>query len=114
MGVVQLRIPSLICCVLLLSACQNGSERSSQSTTEVNDSSAVEAKIPGAKIPGAKIPIACIQPAPVEDIWKLEPILVEKGRITTEMSKGQKEKAIKEYIAKKNAQYKLCLKGGKK
>lgn len=106
MSVVRLRPPFLICCVLLVSACQNASDQTQtpQSTTELTDSSAVS----------TKIPVACKQPAFVEDIWKLEPILVEKGAITTEMSKGDKEKVIKEYIAKKNAQYKLCLKGSKK
>ncbi|MCW8876661.1 MAG: hypothetical protein OQK51_06325 [Kangiellaceae bacterium] len=104
MSVVRLRPLSLICCVLLVSACQNGSDQTSQSTTELTNSSTLS----------TKIPVACKQPAPIEDIWKLEPILVAKGTITTEMSQGEKEVAIKEYIAKKNAQYKLCLKGGKK
>ncbi len=59
------------------------------------------------------IPIACKQSAQVQDIWKLEPILVKNGEITTTMSKEEKEKRIHAYIARKNKQYQICLKGSK-
>ena len=61
-----------------------------------------------------KIPQRCAQPAPVHDIWKLEPILVKRGEINDSMSREQKEKLIRAYIADKNAQYEICLKGIKK
>jgi hypothetical protein len=45
---------------------------------------------------------ACSAPPPIHDIWKLEPMLTEQGLITSEMSREQKETAIRDYIRKKN------------
>lgn len=60
------------------------------------------------------IPKQCLHPAKVNDIWKLEPILAERGLIDESMSKEEKAKAINAYIAEKYAQYQSCLKGSKK
>jgi hypothetical protein len=57
------------------------------------------------------IPIACKKPVAVADIWQLEPMLTKKGVISASMSKDEKEKLIKAFIAKKNSQYQICLKG---
>lgn len=53
----------------------------------------------------------CSAPPPVQDIWKLEPILIDKGLITENMSREQREAAIREYIRNKNAKYENCSKG---
>lgn len=45
---------------------------------------------------------ACSAPPPVADIWKLEPLLIEQGLIVAEMSREQREQAIRTYIQKKN------------
>ena len=78
--------------------CQNNTEQSEELATDLKP---------------IKIPVSCKQPVQVQDIWKLEPILVKKGEITLEMSKQEKEKIIKSYIARKNKQYQICLKGKK-
>ncbi|MCW8857811.1 MAG: hypothetical protein OQJ95_10645 [Kangiella sp.] len=53
----------------------------------------------------------CSAPAPIQDIWKLEPMLIEKGLITEDMDKQQRETVIRDYINKKNSAYDKCLKG---
>ena len=60
-----------------------------------------------------KLPVACKQPAPVKDIWALEPILVKSGAITTSMTKEEKERELRAYIARRNKQYEICLRGKK-
>ena len=59
------------------------------------------------------LPTPCKQMAPVADIWKLEPILIKKGKIQEKMTRAEKEKAIRQYIKEKNNQYKICLKSTK-
>ncbi|WP_196137685.1 hypothetical protein [Aliikangiella sp. G2MR2-5] len=61
-----------------------------------------------------KPPYACQKPAPVKDIWALEPLLIKRGEIVESMTREEREKAIQAYIARQYAQYKLCIKGGKK
>jgi len=90
-------------CVALISlavGCQNNAEQSENIEAEP-------------KPKPISIPVECKQPVQVQDIWKLEPILVRKGEITVEMNKDEKEKIIQAYIARKNKQYKICLKGSK-
>ena len=58
--------------------------------------------------------LLCGNAAQVPDIWKLEPILVKRGKITPDMSKDEKSKIIRAYIALRSQQYQNCLKGGKK
>lgn len=53
----------------------------------------------------------CSTPAPIQDIWKLEPMLIEKGLITEDMDREQRETVIRDYINKKNSAYDQCLKG---
>ncbi len=80
---------------LALIACQTNSNE---------NENAAENTIKGPKL-------NCSAPPPVNDIWKLEPMLLEKGLITEEMSKEQRESAIREYIRKKNAKFENCSKG---
>lgn len=47
----------------------------------------------------------CSAPPPIQDIWKLEPMLTEQGTITAEMTREQKEAAIRAYIRKKNESF---------
>ena len=54
------------------------------------------------------IKVACGSPRMVQDIWKLEPMLTEKGLIKADMTSDQKEKIIRGYIAQKNEQYQKC------
>lgn len=53
----------------------------------------------------------CSAPPQVENIWKLEPLLIKKGLITEEMTKEQRASRIKQYIRDKNAKYQNCRKG---
>ncbi len=63
--------------------------------------------------PNHELPKSCKQPAPVLDIWKLEPILIKNGTIKENMKKAEKEVLIRQFIEKKNQQYQLCMKGSK-
>ena len=47
----------------------------------------------------------CSAPPPIQDIWKLEPLLIEQGTITAEMSREQREQLIRDYIRKKNERF---------
>ena len=87
---------SFACCIVL-SACQSPPQTVNQSPN----------KLP-AKPPSN---LNCSAPPPIENIWKLEPMLVEQGLIKPEMSKQDKETVIREYIRKKNAKYQHCRKG---
>lgn len=58
-------------------------------------------------------PVCSAPPAP-QNIWKLEPMLKEKGLITEDMTHSEKEQVIRDYINKKNATYINCVKGTKK
>ena len=81
-----------------LTACSNHNEES--------DSSKEHKRKPIAPV--------CSAPAMPQNIWKLEPILKDKGLITEEMSKEQKEKVIRDYITKRNSAYiEKCEKGNK-
>lgn len=57
------------------------------------------------------VPPICSAPPPVKNIWVLEPMLIEKGLITEDMDKEQREAVINNYIKKKNSTYEKCLKG---
>ena len=63
-----------------------------------------------AQKPNIKIPRECKKPAQVLDIWKLEPMLIKSGKIQENMVKAEKETIIREYIRKKNEQYRICTK----
>ncbi len=56
-------------------------------------------------------PVNCSAPPLIENIWKLEPMLKDKGLITDAMNKEQKEQVIREYIRKKNSKFENCSKG---
>ena len=53
----------------------------------------------------------CSAPPQIENIWKLEPLLIKKGLITEEMTKEQRASIIKQYIRDKSAKYQNCRKG---
>ena len=55
----------------------------------------------------------CSTPPPPQNIWKLEPVLKEKGLITEGMTQSEKEQVIRDYINKKNSAYIKCVKGKK-
>lgn len=57
---------------------------------------------PANPAPASQPKPVCSAPPPIHDIWKLEPLLVEQGLITSTMSREQKEAAIRDYIRKKN------------
>ncbi|MFT6732739.1 MAG: hypothetical protein ACJAS9_000921 [Polaribacter sp.] len=61
-----------------------------------------------------KLPVECKKMVPVEDIWKLEPILVKQGKIKEYMTKAEKEWVIRHYINDKSKQYEICLNTRKK
>ncbi|AKE52446.1 hypothetical protein TQ33_1499 [Kangiella geojedonensis] len=60
-----------------------------------------------------KIQPVCSAPPPPQNIWKLEPVLKEKGLITEDMTRPEKEQVIRDYINKKNSAYIKCVKGKK-
>jgi len=78
---------------------------------QIDESNQNQQTIPRVNLPESA---SCKKPAPVADIWKLEPILIKNGEITDSMNKSEREKAINAYIARKNKHYQICLKGGKK
>lgn len=53
----------------------------------------------------------CSTPPAPQNIWKLEPMLKQKGLIKDGMTKHQKEETIRNYINKKNSAYTQCIKG---
>jgi len=48
---------------------------------------------------------------PIQDIHKLEPILIKQGLITENMTLEEKEQALRDYINRKNQTFNLCKKG---
>ena len=76
----------LIAAALTLAAC--ASEPSKESGTSA-----------AAPKPGKPV---CSAPPPIDDIWKLEPVLLKQGLITPDMDREQKEAAIRSYIHNKN------------
>ncbi|ACV27225.1 hypothetical protein [Kangiella koreensis] len=99
----------LICLLLALNlvACKSDV----QSEVEVlEEQQATDSKLQFNPHKGPVQPI-CSAPAPIQDIWKLEPMLIDKGLITESMDKEQRETVIREYIKKKNSAYDQCLKG---
>ena len=92
----------LVLSTIIFVGCQNKSE---QPSPEHTNSTTTISKLPmGNKVPH------CKKPAPVHDIWKLEPLLIKSGEITSDMTQEEKETVIKAFIARKNAQYQACLK----
>ncbi|RDX36445.1 hypothetical protein DZA50_05115 [Kangiella sp. HD9-110m-PIT-SAG07] len=55
----------------------------------------------------------CSAPPMPQNIWKLEPMLKQKGLITDDMTRSEKETVIRDYINKKNSAYINCVKGKK-
>lgn len=96
-----MRLDQLLACSLLsisLVGCKEESQAESSSDSQFNPHN------------GPVKPV-CSAPAPVKDIWALEPMLIDKGLITNDMNKEQREAVIREYINKKNSVYENCLKG---
>ncbi len=97
------KLALIVSLLFLLSACNH---------FETNDSSNAEATEPSAEessVMPAKLPKACKQPVKVNDIWQLEPLLIESGDIKESMSQAEKESIIHQYIQSKNRQYKVCI-----
>ncbi|MBD3654368.1 hypothetical protein [Kangiella sp.] len=96
-----MRLYQLLACALLsisLVGCKEQSQAESDSDSQFNPHK-------------GPVPPICSAPPPVKDIWVLEPMLIEKGLITEDMDKKQREAVIREYINKKNSVYENCLKG---
>lgn len=89
----------------MISLCLLAGCKSPQSADN-QDSSAIQ--VDNASNP---IKVTCNTPRMVQDIWKLEPMLTEKGLIKADMNRDEKEKIIRSYIAKKNEQYQKCNQG---
>lgn len=60
---------------------------------------------------GMPINRICSAPPAPQNIWKLEPMLKDKGLIKEDMTRKQKEEIIRNYINKKNSAYTKCVKG---
>ncbi|HEY9030730.1 MAG TPA: hypothetical protein VIM93_05160 [Kangiella sp.] len=93
--------------VLLLVACKNDV----QSEVEVlEEQQGTDSDLQFNPHKGPVKPV-CSAPAPIQDRWKLESMLIDKGLITEDMDKEQRETVIRDYIKKKNSAYDKCLKG---
>ncbi len=98
----------LLCFIsLALVACKN----EVQAESEVVENHSVEDSSTTFNPHKGPIKPICSSPPPVENIWALEPMLIEKGLITQDMSKEQREAVIRNYINNKNSIYEKCLKG---
>jgi len=95
----QLRLALIALAVLVVTGCNQAAQN--------NQNSTINAPLP----PKQTLPKACKQSVQVQDIWKLEPILIKNGKIKENMTKAEKETVIREYIRKKNQHYQLCSKG---
>lgn len=105
-----MRVYLLLACsvfVLLIVACKDNA-RVEAEVAEEHANQASDSQFNPHKGPVQPI---CSAPASVKDIWKLEPMLIEKGVITEVMDKEQRELVIRDYINKKNSVYENCLKG---
>lgn len=100
---------SLFCSLLalLLVACKNDV----QSEVEVLEEQQSTGSDPQFNPHKGPVKPVCSAPAPIQDIWQLEPMLIDKGLITEDMDKEQRETVIRDYIKKKNSAYDKCLKG---
>lgn len=102
-------IPSLAALLLLACAPQTDNITSqTPSNSPVNQSSQESLT---AESSGAIKKRICSSPPAPQNIWKLEPILKQKGLIKDGMTKKQKEQIIRDYINKKNSAYTQCIKG---
>ncbi|WP_144393516.1 hypothetical protein [Pleionea sediminis] len=88
---------TLLAFSLLVTACQSKNNGDSQAIVE------------STHLPNIK----CPAPVQVENIWVLEPMLEQNGKITEDMSPSEREQAIREYIQLKNSQFEKCKKGTK-
>ncbi len=57
------------------------------------------------------IKLHCYMPPPIQDIHKLEPLLIKQGLISENMTFEEKDKALRDYIRRKNQAFNLCKKG---
>ncbi len=57
------------------------------------------------------LPVNCSALPPVQDIWQLEDMLLRKGTLTADMSREQREAAIRKYLAARNAAHLEQCKG---
>lgn len=80
---------------------------STNQSEQASDTASVSAELPKSPAPQ----LNCSAPAQVSDIWVLEPMLINQGKITPDMTQEQKEKIIRDYIRAKNEQYTQCKKG---
>ncbi|MDQ7051105.1 MAG: hypothetical protein Q9M92_16900 [Enterobacterales bacterium] len=94
---------SLFVCVFLMTFMLLGCDRFNTS----NQAEVVESE--DASRSAVKIPISCKQLVKVQDIWRLEPMLLKSGKIKESMDQAEKETIIHQYIEAKNRQYKACL-----
>ncbi|PXF63127.1 hypothetical protein [Kangiella spongicola] len=102
-------IPSLA--VFLVLACANQTDNKSphiSSNSSEIQSSQEESTSEGSGTIRNRI---CTSPPAPQNIWKLEPMLKQKGLIKDGMTKQQKEQIIRDYINKKNSAYTQCIKG---
>lgn len=99
----------VVCCIagLILVACKNDVKAESE---VVENHSLDESSTTFNPHKGPIQPI-CSTPPSAKNIWALEPMLIEKGLITQDMDKEQREAVIRNYIKKKNLTYEKCLKG---
>jgi len=91
----------------LLASCQSpmGSTSENNDSSESNDLSVnLSSETPS-------LPVRCSKPPLVDDIWKLEPMLIKKGEIEATMSREEKEVIIRQYIRNKNEKFRQCSKG---
>lgn len=105
-----MRVYLLLACsvfVWLMVACKDDTQAE---TTVVEEQKSTDSDSQFNPHKGPVKPV-CSVPPPVKDIWKLEPMLIEKGLITEGMNKAEREAIIRDYINKKNSAYEKCLKG---
>lgn len=57
------------------------------------------------------LPVNCSALPPVHDIWQLEDMLLRNGTLTADMNRDQRESAIRQYIAARNATHLEQCKG---
>lgn len=105
-----MRLYQLLVCALL-SISLVGCKEESQAESDTVESSSESVSEPQFNPHNGPVKPICSAPVPVKDIWALEPMLIDKGLITNDMNKEQREVVIREYINKKNSVYENCLKG---
>lgn len=89
-------------CIFLLNGCQSKDE---PQTATPSPQVATDPKMES----------TCLQSTPpIQDLTKIESMLLEQGTITADMSQAQKEQIINDFIKRKNQAFKSCNSKGKK